>query len=105
MTASPSQTPGSPPERNRQRGGREGSTSSATTCTGPRGLCTTTPREVLARDARRGGQVCDELGIERGVGAAADQARRRDVDVGAQRALEPGGDGLAEARDHYADAD
>src|SRR5207237_728205 len=49
MTASPSQTPASPPERKRHRGGRDGSTSSATTCAGPRGLCTTTPREVLAR--------------------------------------------------------
>ena len=37
--------------------------------------------------------------------AAADQARGRDVNVGAEGALEPAGHRLAEARDHQADAD
>src|SRR5436309_532549 len=94
MTASPSQTPVAPPSRKRQRGGRKGSTSSATTCAGPRGLCTTTPREVLARATPGVAARCPTAGAALERGAAHHDARRRGggLERGRQRGQRGGAD-------------
>ena len=61
-------------------------------------------RGAGARHPGRPGETPDHLGVEGGVGAASHEARRGDVDVGPQRAVEPLDHRFAEARDHDAHA-